>query len=411
MSVRARNISNMMEGFESLDSYFLKNPLQPHQQAILQKMLSGMDKYREYQELTNGVFEKPKKDKESLNKLQGYTLRTRGSEELLDREGYYLNRSEIEQFEKTGVLGPYNLLSRQEAQNLYHYSQKLHENNFDNIMMIGDEVSNVLKRNNAWSINYSGIFQALRYQPLWDLLASKEITQRLASLLGEDIICWRSQFFEKQPGAQGTFWHQAATFRETSAKPKLLPTTKIDPGIVQLTAWIALTDVKVKTGCLRMIPGSFMDGRFEQLASDILDNPLSYLRNKDDYEIEKILKTLLFTPGSFMKSQLVFDMATQELEDLFEVGEVEEYEMKAGDFIIFTSLNMHASHPNSTTDETRLAFAGRYTNNDVKVYSGFEHDFFPTPEGNIKFPLDKIGCIQAHGTDNYHFNKIIPYPW
>ena len=53
------------------------------------------------------------------------------------------------------------------------------------------------------------------------LLGRDEIVHRLASLLGDDLICWRSQFFEKAPGADGTYWHQAGTFRESSLRPKL----------------------------------------------------------------------------------------------------------------------------------------------------------------------------------------------
>ncbi|WP_414589535.1 phytanoyl-CoA dioxygenase family protein [Scytonema sp. PCC 10023] len=402
-----QTITKMMAGFENLETHFLKNPLQPHQQEKLQQVLFGIEKYREYRDLTNGIFEKPKISKDALNLFQGYTLRTRGSEELLGREGYYLRKSEIEQFEKRGILGPYNLLSRQEAQDLHRFCYKNYENDFDNGYFLCDEAVNVLKKHNMWNIDYSGRYQVLRYKPFWDILISKEITQRLASLLGENVICWRNEFFEKKPGTEGTLWHQQSRFKQLT-KPILEPTVNVDPGIIQLTVWIALTDVRIKNGCMRMIPGSFADGRFEQLFYDMLDNLMSYAVDKEKHELEKIIKTLMFPTGPFSKAQLLFEVAMSELED-FAFPEVKDLEMDAGDFIIFTSFNLHASHPNTTEDQTRLALAGRYTNNDVKVHH--ENDRSYTPEGGFPFLSDRLGCIQAHGTDHYKHNKIIPYPW
>ncbi len=112
----------------------------------------------------------------------------------------------------------------------------------------------------------------------------------------------------------------------------------------------------------------------------------------------------------FFWVQILFEILTNEIPDLFEGCQHRNLEMKAGQFVIFTSSNMHASHPN-TTNDSRLAFAGRYTSNDVKVYHGFDKDYFPTAEGNIEFDLEKIGCMQVSGTDHFGHNKIIPYKW
>jgi ectoine hydroxylase-related dioxygenase (phytanoyl-CoA dioxygenase family) len=84
--------------------------------------------------------------------------------------------------------------------------------------------------------------------------------------------------------------------------------------------------------------------------------------------------------------------------------------MKAGEFILFSSLNTHGSNPNVTSDDTRLAFAGRYTTNDVVVYKDMATDRFPTPEGFITFDTDRIGCIQAQGRDTFGHNRILERP-
>jgi len=51
------------------------------------------------------------------------------------------------------------------------------------------------------------------------------IVERMAQLLGPDLLLWRSQFFPKYPGMGGTGWHQATsylndTFRTATLTPK-----------------------------------------------------------------------------------------------------------------------------------------------------------------------------------------------
>ena len=43
-----------------------------------------------------------------------------------------------------------------------------------------------------------------------------EIVDRMISILGPDILMWRSEFFSKYPGEEGTDWHQADTFAMAS---------------------------------------------------------------------------------------------------------------------------------------------------------------------------------------------------
>jgi chlorinating enzyme len=245
---------------------------------------------------------------------------------------------------------------------------------------------------------------------LWDLLASKKITQRIASLIGNDVICWRSQFFEKSPGEIGTFWHQTGTFQESSAKPKLLATNPMSPAIVQLTAWVALTDVTVENGCMRIIPGSFKDGRFERLAYNIQEQANDYLLTLSREDIEKAIRTLKFSTGNFVRAQLAYEFAIKEVPDLFHGYTIQDMTMKAGEFSIFSSLNTHGSYPNVTTNDNRLAIAGRYTSNDVKIYDGINEDVFVTPDATERFPVDKLGCMQVLGEDKFGYNRMAKRP-
>ena len=49
-----------------------------------------------------------------------------------------------------------------------------------------------------------------------------EIVDRMISVLGPDILMWRSEFFSKYPGEEGTDWHQADTFAMASGKMQIV---------------------------------------------------------------------------------------------------------------------------------------------------------------------------------------------
>lgn len=59
-----------------------------------------------------------------------------------------------------------------------------------------------------------------------DLLAqhvcNQRIVDRVASILGPGILCWRTEFLPKYPGDEGTDRHQADTFANASGKPQIL---------------------------------------------------------------------------------------------------------------------------------------------------------------------------------------------
>jgi len=335
-------------------------------------------------------------------KANGWNIKRQG--------GFYLDDEQIRQFENTGILTPFDVISTDEAKELLIDSKERHGNgDFENNTFLNKSIISSLKTSNEWVINYSGFYQALRVKPCWDLLAKPEISHRLASLLGNDVICWRSQFFEKKPNTFGTFWHQNSVFRETAAKSKLTPTVDTDPGMVQLTAWVALTDVTIKNGALRVIPQSFSDSRVEFLYSFIQDNLLKYMSTLTRREIYNFTKIGLFSTSIFYKAQAVFDTIYESVEASLLGKKIVDLEMKAGQAIIFTSLNMHGSFPNTSKDQTRLAFAGRFCANSVKIFNNMTHDRLITAFGPKKLDVKNLGAMQIHGDDHFGHNNIIPY--
>ncbi len=402
---------DMMRGFEPLEAILDRQPLKGVNAWKL-KLASVVFSLLKYSyspvkrlvgadvNITEGM-----EDKRNLG------MRIRGHRRQETDGGYYLSEEEVKTFIRDGILGPYPLLSASHADALKTHIYALQAGDFGGEMLFGNaRARDVLKRHGMWNLNYSGLYQALRYHELWDVLSAKPITQRMASLLGDNLLCWRSQFFEKPPGATGTFWHQTGTFRESSIRPKLVPTRDTDESMVQLTAWVALTDVTIDNGCMRFVPGSYRDGRFEYLTYQMKRHATNYLMTLPREKIERLIHAARFTAGNFVKVQAAYEMILDEVPDLFDGFETRSMEMKAGEFIIFTSLNTHASHPNITTDDTRLAFAGRYTTTDVKVYNGFRKDVCATPEGEIPFDVSRCACMQVMGEDHYGYNQILSRP-
>lgn len=395
----------MLNGFISLDEYWSKNKLSVSQwiqvKLVVAIILLLKLVYRPIYRLKNGKYS----PLQGLDADTNLEIQSRGSKRQEKDGEEYLSESEVRDFEKKGILPKFRVLSTEEAHELAKYSYELHDREFDGQVVLGKDVIDALKESGQDNINYMGMFQSLHYQKLWDVLTRPQITQRLKSLLGDDLLCWRSQFFEKNPKDAGTFWHQAGTFRVSSEKPKLEPTEPMGEGIVQLTCWIALKDATIENGCLRLLEGTHTDGRLEKIAYNIIDNTLPFLMEQSSKNIELLFKTMKFTSGSFLKAQLIYDIAMELIPDLFKDAKVTDLELKAGEAIIFSSLNVHGSYPN-VTDDTRLAFAGRFTSNNVKVYNGFTYDWFQTPKGPMKFDLDKIACMQVAGEDKFGFNTI-----
>jgi non-heme Fe2+,alpha-ketoglutarate-dependent halogenase len=400
--MRTQVLSAMMRGFESLEAFRAKHPLDAEQRRRLDDAVAGIAKYREYLRLTQQAFERPPR---RFDAPEPRLLALPAGRRREVDGGHYLSEAEGEAFRARGLLGPFRVLSTEQAHALAAYVRAQHARDWDGRLTFRGPVEDALREAGLWSLNYSGAYQALYHRPLWDALAHEAIAQRMASLLGDDVICWRSQIFEKRPGAEGTFWHQAGTFRESSARPKLEPPPGRDYAAVQFTAWIALTDSTIRNGTLRFMPASFYDSRPEDFFFHAMEHLPTYLSRLPDEEVAKFLHVLWFSSGNFYRARALLELAITMIDDLFEGREVADVEVAAGECVIFSSMNMHASYPNLTRDETRLALAGRYTRSDVRVLPGFDHDLFPTPKGLLPFGLEHTGCMLVHG-ENRGVNKL-----
>ena len=56
---------------------------------------------------------------------------------------------------------------------------------------------------------------------LADVICRPQIVHRICSILGPDVLCFRTEFFPKYPGDEGTDWHQVDTFGSLDRIPHI----------------------------------------------------------------------------------------------------------------------------------------------------------------------------------------------
>jgi non-heme Fe2+,alpha-ketoglutarate-dependent halogenase len=155
------------------------------------------------------------------------------------------------------------------------------------------------------------------------LLRDRRLTDRVADILGEDLLVLSADLFIKPPRlAKRITWHQDVNY------------WGLEP-LEVLTAWIAFTPATPENGCMLYSRGGHR-ARLEHLENKTDDNMLS---------------------------------RGQEIAVKVDPATVEEVRLSPGQVAFHDGLTPHASGPN-TTDETRIGFAIRFSAPHVKQTSG-----------------------------------------
>lgn len=237
-----------------------------------------------------------------------------------------LSRQEIESFFENGYFGPFSICAPEEMTRIREQIK-----------------SEVLPTPGPWSETPD----QLRHQDkrvVYELCAHPEVVGRINSLWGPDILIWRSNFFNKPPGGAAVQWHQDVNF------------WKLDP-LVNLTAWLALSDVHEENSCVQLIPGSH----------------------------QKIVPHVKAGPDSHFA----------EMADPAHVDEAKAVKMilKAGEVFVFNERILHYSAPNRSR-ESRKCLITRYSMPWVKIPP--------------ICPAHRM--VMASGIDRFKFNAMAPAP-
>ena len=205
------------------------------------------------------------------------------------------------------------------------------------------------------------------------LIAHPAITDRLAQLLGPDLIAWRSQLFHKPPGNNPVGWHQASTymFEEEFGEPSVFPPNLDD--LFMLTVWIPADPSTRANGCLKIDTGSARERtRWMRLGGDVGFHAVKY---QPCYEVRE--------------------------------DDVRYIEMEPGEVLIFSERAVHGSDANRS-DRNRMAFNFRVVPTDVQVYRPGKR-FHKASQMNRVYDLKNWRPVVIRGVDTVRKNESAPW--
>lgn len=160
---------------------------------------------------------------------------------------------------------------------------------------------------------------------VWSVCSLPRLVAAARSVLGPDLLLWRSNFFNKEPGGKEVPWHQDGHF------------WPIEPRVA-LTAWVAVDHVDTGNSCVQVVPETHRRWFVHREAAD------------DMWLGEEA------TPTS------------EELRSLVDI------ELEPGEFFLFNERTLHHSEPNRS-ERRRMGLSVRMTIPQVRVmrYDGSEH--------------------------------------
>ncbi|SDN04667.1 chlorinating enzyme [Allokutzneria albata] len=309
-----------------------------------------------------------------------------GNATKVTSDNYRLSASEVEQFKQNGYIGPFTIYTPEQLDELW---EKARAEMYDRThaaypLDSFDEVAGVT--------NIANYDRHLDIDFLTDHVMNAKIVDRVASVLGDDVLCWRTEFFPKHAGDEGTDWHQADTFANASGTPQILWPTD-DPSFIRggtVTVWTAFTDTTTETACLQFIPGTHLHMNYDE------SKPMEYRPDKFN-QVEKAGVNRGFYGYDYRELRIDPDFEPDE-------SKAVPIELKRGQCIIFLSTLMHASYPHrGTKKEMRLGFASRYVPTRVRVYPDTE----VIEEYGGRVSLDRFGSVLVSGENSYDFNKVV----
>ncbi|MEO0973243.1 MAG: phytanoyl-CoA dioxygenase family protein [Pseudomonadota bacterium] len=267
------------------------------------------------------------------------------------QQQYALTQEQIDFFETNGYLGPIEAMSEGEMAKLRGWIDKLgFLDGPSPVYDMGKDYGHRILRD--WH---------LVYKEMMELASLPVIVEAMASLMGPDLVLWRSQFQYKDKGGGPVAWHQDLGFPGHLFRPA------IDP-VKNISAWIAIDDANLSNGCVRIVPGSHrreIERRMTKVGPE--DKGLFGRRYKVEYVVDTADAVALV--------------------------------MKPGQFFLFNESSLHGSTGNPTS-KRRLGFSTRVTTPEVKIYEDQDVD-------GQGFPLDHYLPVLLRGEDRHGHNGIV----
>lgn len=217
-----------------------------------------------------------------------------------------LTRRHVSQFNEKGYVFPIDLFSEEEAEANRAY--------FDKLLQMASDAGLDRYSVNGWHSHCAGV---------WDLVTDDRILDCVEDILGPNLVCRMTHYFSKSPGdAKAVYWHQDASF------------WNLTPSKV-VTVWLAIDDVDVENGAMKLFPGTHLLGRI----------PFEWVSDEED----GVLNQHVHNPERYAEPVSV--------------------ELKAGQISLHTDMLLHGSQPNPS-NRRRCGLTVRYMPPDVRTQGG-----------------------------------------
>ncbi len=154
-----------------------------------------------------------------------------------------------------------------------------------------------------------------------DLALDRAVLDAVEGILGPDLMIWGADFFIKEADSTKVVsWHQDLTYWGLGATSD------------QVTAWIALSDVSVASGCMRFVAGSHKQ---------------AIVPHNDTFDADNLLSR------------------GQEIAVEVDEADATNIELSPGEMSLHHGLLFHASGPNTSKDR-RIGLAIRFVNPNAR---------------------------------------------
>ena len=294
---------------------------------------------------------------------------------------FALTEAELAAFRREGFAGPFTLYEPEEMRRIW---KTVRLQLFDRSHAIYDVEEAV-----SGSTDISNYDRHLDVSLLSRHVCRSEIVHRVRSILGPDVLCWRTEFFPKYEGDEGTDWHQAATFANASGRQQIL-WPEGSPQRGTLTVWTAFTEATEGNGCLRLIPGTHERMRYDE------SKGIAYAPESIEHRSKDGVRRGFFG-YDYRELQIDPDWKPDESKAVSMV-------MRPGQFILFWSTLMHASLPHRGEGEgMRLGYATRYVPTEVSIYP----DTTEVRQYGGRISLAKYGAVLVCGRDEHRHTRVL----
>lgn len=225
------------------------------------------------------------------------------------------------------------------------------------------------------------------------LVCRTEIVSKIASVLGPNVLCWRTEFLPKYEGEKGHSWRQAFTFGGLSERGTAhiqWPDGSRFAGAV--TAWIAFTDADEETGCMQFIPGSQYTKFYDESKGMQYDPDEAHGNTID----------------AIPRAYFGYDWRKIQVDPSWSPDESKAVSVscRAGQFLIYWSTVLHASLPHpGKTRQIQVALTARYVPTSVSIYGNMK-DTNKITESGMSCSLNRYGVVLVSGRDTYKHNRI-----